>query len=369
MEGLTSAQHLSRKLGAAAVRGEPDRVAFQVGYQLGNRLGEAVVFQCRTGISALNEQKGASMSGGIVFVNGKFVPANEASVSVFDHGFLYGDGIFDTAVAWNGRVFKLEKHLDRLWNGLLYAHLEPPYARDELRELILETLRRNELRTAYVKVVVTRGTTERPLLDVTGAQPGCVIFAQPYLSINDPERVREGVSLKVTALRRVPTQAIEPRIKSLNFLNLVLARIEARAAGADNGLCLDMNGHVCEGAGFNIFAARGGRLLTPAGGVLQGITRATVLEIASKSGIPTEETTLELFDLYTADEVFMSSTAGGIMPVTEVDGRGIGDGVPGSIYKEIAKGYVRMLESPEHGTPIHPEGAVHQPRPAGAVAG
>jgi branched-chain amino acid aminotransferase len=309
------------------------------------------------------------MNDRIVFVNGKFVPEAEASVSVFDHGFLYGGGIFDTAVAWNGRVFKLEKHLDRLWNGLLYARLTPPYNREELRELILQTLRRNRLRTAYVKVVITRGTTEQPLLDVTDAKPGCVIFAQPYLSINDPERVRDGVSLKVTALRRVPTQAIEPRIKSLNFLNLVLARIEARAAGADNGLCLDMNGHVCEGAGFNIFAARGGRLLTPAGGVLRGITRETVLEIATESGIPTEETTLELFDLYTADEVFMSSTAGGIMPVTHVEGRRIGDGRPGSIYREIADGYVRMLRSLEHGTPIYTEGAEDEQRPAGAVAG
>jgi branched-chain amino acid aminotransferase len=309
------------------------------------------------------------MNDRIVFVNGTFVLEREATISVFDHGFLYGDGIFDTAVAWNGRVFKLEQHLDRLWNGLRYAHLEPGYGRDELRELILETLRRNRLRTAYVKVVVTRGTTEQPLLDITGAEPGCVIFAQPYLSINDPERVRRGVSLKVTALRRVPTQAIEPRIKSLNFLNLVLARIEARAAGADNGLCLDMNGHVCEGAGFNIFAARDGRLMTPSGGVLRGITRGAVLEIARGSGIPTEEGTLELYDLYTADEVFMSSTAGGIMSVTQVDGRRIGDGAPGPIYAEMAQGYVRMLESPEHGTPIYPPGTEDEPHAAGAVAG
>jgi branched-chain amino acid aminotransferase len=309
------------------------------------------------------------MNDRIVFVNGRFVSEREATISVFDHGFLYGDGIFDTAVAWNGRVFKLEQHLDRLWNGLRYAHLEPGYDRGELRELILETLRRNGLRTAYVKVVITRGTTEQPLLDITGAEPGCVIFAQPYLSINDPERVRQGVSLKVTALRRVPTQAIEPRIKSLNFLNLVLARIEARAAGADNGLCLDMNGHVCEGAGFNIFAAQSGRLMTPSGGVLRGITRGAVLEIAATAGIATEEGRLELYDLYTADEVFMSSTAGGIMPVTQVDGRRIGDGAPGPIYAEVAQGYVRMLESPEHGTPIDPPGTEDEPRAAGAVAG
>jgi branched-chain amino acid aminotransferase len=299
----------------------------------------------------------------IVFVNGSFVPEHEATISVFDHGFLYGDGIFDTAVAWNGRVFKLERHLDRLWKGLAYAHLEPPYPREELRELILETVRRNELETAYVKVVVTRGTTEQPLLDITGAQAGCIIFAQPYLSINDPERVRAGMHLKVTAIRRVPAQAVEPRIKSLNFLNLVLARIEARAAGADNGLCLDLDGHVCEGAGFNIFAVRDGRLLTPGGNVLEGITRETVLEVAAELAIPAAATTLELYDLYTADEVFMSSTAGGIMPVTRVDGRTIGTGEPGPVYAAIAAGYLRMLESEEHGTPIYAGGVA-----AGSVA-
>jgi len=296
-----------------------------------------------------------TMSERIVFVNGNFASESQAVVSVFDHGLLYGDGIFDTAVAWNGRLFKFEQHLDRFFRGLTYVKLESPYTRAELKELILETVRRNELETAYVKWVVTRGTTEQPLLDITGAVPSCFIFAQPYLHLHDPKHVRAGVRLKTTSGRRVPAEAIDPRIKSLNFLNLVLARIEATSAGCDNALLLDMNGHVCEGAGFNLFTVQGQLLRTPARGILEGITRGSVLEIAESHDIPVDRGTLELFDLYTADEILITSTAGGIMPVVEVDGRSIGRGEPGPMFERISEAY-RALLAADGGTAIYPRG-------------
>jgi branched-chain amino acid aminotransferase len=292
------------------------------------------------------------VSDQIVFVNGEFVPAAEARISVFDHALLYGDGVYDTAVCWKRRMFKLEEHLDRLFRSLAYIKLEPPFSRERLRELILETVRRNDLDNAYVKTIITRGTTEKPLLDARGANAGCVIFALPYLSLVSDEARRQGVRLKTSTLRRTPTSSLDPRVKSLNYLNIVLGLIEAQAAGADTAVMLDLEGHVVEGAGFNVFAARDGALATPATGVLEGITRATVLELAGELGLTAGERNLTLYDLYTADEVFLSSTAGGLMPVREVDGRPIGHGRPGPIYEQIADAYLQLLESGRHATDV-----------------
>jgi branched-chain amino acid aminotransferase len=288
----------------------------------------------------------------IVFVNGEFVPAAEARISVFDHALLYGDGVYDTAFCWKRRMFKLEEHLDRLFRSLAYIKLEPPFPRERLRELILETVRRNDLENAYVKTIITRGTTEKPLLDARGANPGCVIFALPYLSLVSDEARRQGVRLKTSTLRRTPTSSLDPRVKSLNYLNIVLGLIEAQAAGADTAVMLDLEGHVVEGAGFNVFAARDEALATPATGVLEGITRATVLELAGELGLNAGERNLTLYDLYAADEVFLSSTAGGLMPVCEVDGRPIGQGRPGPIYEQIADAYLQLLESGRHATRV-----------------
>jgi len=290
-----------------------------------------------------------------VFVNGEFVPAAEARISVFDHGLLYGDGIYDTALCWNGRMFKLEAHLDRLFRSLAYVKIESPYERGRLSELVLETVRRNDLENAYVKTIITRGTTEKPLLDARGADPGCVIFALPYLSLVSDEARRQGVRLKTSTLRRTPVSSHDPRVKSLNYLNIVLGLIEAQAAGADTAVMLDLEGHVVEGAGFNVFAARNGVLTTPATGVLEGITRATVLELAGELGLTADTQNMTLYDLYTADEVFLSSTAGGLMPVREVDGRPIGHGQPGPLYQQIADAYLQLLESDRHGTSVYPD--------------
>lgn len=292
------------------------------------------------------------MADQIVFVNGEFVPAAEARISVFDHAVLYGDGVYDTAICWNRRMFKLEEHLDRLFRSLAYVKLDAPYERGELRRLILETVRRNDLEHAYVKTIVTRGTTEKPLLDASGAEPGCIIFALPYLSLVGDEARRRGVRLKTSTLRRTPVSSLDPRVKSLNYLNIVLGLIEAKAADADTAVMLDTDGHVAEGAGFNVFTVDGRAVSTPAAGILEGITRETVLELAGELGLTPSRRSLTLYDLYTADEVFLTSTAGGIMPVREVDGRVIGTGEPGPIYQQIAEAYHEVLESGRYGTPV-----------------
>jgi len=288
----------------------------------------------------------------VVFVNGSFVHERDACISVFDHGLLYGDGAFDTAVAWKGQVFRLEQHLDRLFKSLAYLRIEPPYDRDALRTLILETIRRNDLDTAYVKCVITRGVTPTPLMDVENARPGCVIFAQPYLSMVDDERRRHGLKLKTSALRRPGGDSLDSRVKSLNYLSLVLAKIEAVGSGADNAILASAKGEICEGAGFNIFAVHETTLLTPVDDALGGITRGAVIDVALRTELCVRETSLTLYDLYTADEVFVTSTAGGVIAVASVDSRPIGKGSPGPIFEMISRGYQELLETPGEGTPI-----------------
>ena len=282
------------------------------------------------------------MADRIIYVNGAFVPEGEARISVLDHAVLYGDGVFETAVAWQGRVFKLDAHLDRFHRSMAAVGMDAPWERDELKSLILEAVRRNGLSEAYVKWIATRGSNGTPLMDPTGCVPNLIILALPYIDRGGAS----GLRVKTTAIRRPPGQVLDAQIKSLNYLNLVLARIEARAAGADQALMLDVHGHVCESPGFNVFVVAGQALRTPAHDVLKGITRETVMEIAPALGFTVHECDLELYDAYTADEVFLTSTAGGLLPVVELDGRRIGDGKPGPAFRALLEGYRRALSAP-----------------------
>jgi branched-chain amino acid aminotransferase len=287
-----------------------------------------------------------------VYVNGAFYAPDAAGISVFDHGFLYGDGVYDTLLAWNGSIFKLDPHVDRLLRSCRAVKIVPSVDRDTLRSLVVETFGRSELRNAYIKCVVTRGTSPAPLLDPRHCTPGLVIFAVPYPGTADPMRPTAGIRAKITSVRRIPHDAIDSRIKSLNYLPFVLARLEAVEAGYDEALMADAAGHVCEAPGWNVFVVRDGRVRTPAASILEGITRETVLEICERLAIPCTTAVLTAYDLWTADEVFLSSTAGGIVPVVEVDGRRVGDGRPGAVYEAIVAEFRAMLERGEHGTPV-----------------
>ena len=288
----------------------------------------------------------------VVYVSGEFVDQSHAHVSVLDHGLLYGDGVFETVVAWHGRLFKLDAHLDRAERSMAAIALAPPLPLERLRDVIVETVRRNGLRDAYVKWIVTRGVNGRPLMDPSGCVPNLIVLVQPYIERASAARIEQGLTLKTVALRRPSGQVLDPQIKSLNYLNLVLAKIEAQAAGADDALLLNGDGRLCEVSGCNLFVRQGPRLRTPQRNVLAGITRATVLELASPLGYDASEGDLELYDAYTADELFICSTAGGLLPVTRLDGRVIGAGKPGAAFRALREAYQSLIESDTYGTPV-----------------
>jgi branched-chain amino acid aminotransferase len=288
----------------------------------------------------------------IIYVNGEFVPESQARVSVLDHAVLYGDGVFETACAWNGRIFKLDAHLDRCFRSMAAIALAPPVSRDDMRDLIVEAVRLNGFRNAYVKWIVTRGVNGRPLMDPIGCVANLIILVQPYINRATGERAAAGLRLKTVAVRRPSGDVLDPHIKSLNYLNLVMAKIEAKAAGADEALLLDAQGRVCEVSGCNLFLLHGTRLRTPRHNILSGITRESVMEFAPSLGFTVEEADLELYHAYTADEIIICGTAGGLLAVVHIDGRVIGAGRPGAAFARLAAAYQRLLEAPQHGTDV-----------------
>ncbi len=290
----------------------------------------------------------------VCYVNGGLVPESEARISILDHALLYGDGVFDTVIAWDGRLFRLDDHIDRLFRSMAAVAIPPPVGREVLRDLTIGAVRANKLETAYVKWVVTRGSNDTPLMDPAGCEPNLIIIVRPYIQRTMPDG-RSGLRLKTAAIRRQPGQVLAPQIKSLNYLNLVLAKIEAKSAQADEALLLDLYGRVCEAPGYNVFIVSRGTLLTPEHDILEGITRASVMEIAAKQGVPLRVCDIELYHAYAAEEVFLTSTAGGLVPVVEIDGRVIGDGRPGPLFAQFSKAYLEMIASPDCGVSIHGE--------------
>ncbi len=293
----------------------------------------------------------------VSYVNGEWVPRAEARISIFDVGFLRGDGVFDTTSAWGGRIFKLDAHLERLVLSLRAARIPCPVPREELRAIIVETARRSGLANAYIQTIVTRGALPLGVRDLTQCRPGLIVFVVPYVFILTPEQIRAGGRATIVSTRALPAQCLDPKIKSLSRQHFDLAVLQGKAAGADVALILDLDGHVTEGPGFNLFVVRGGQLFSPPEGILMGITRQTVFELAAEHGIPAREAELTAYDVYAADETFATSTAGGIMPLVEVDGHVIGDGKPGPVSQRVHELYWALRESGRHGTPIVPDPA------------
>jgi branched-chain amino acid aminotransferase len=288
----------------------------------------------------------------LAYVNGEFLPESDAKVSVFDHGLLYGDGIFEGIRAYSGRVFRLDDHLRRLYDSAKAIHLEIPHPVDEMRDLILELCRRNEIEDGYIRPVVTRGKGDLGLdpRKVKGG-PTVVIIARPF-DVLYGDKYEEGLTLITSTHRRVPSQSVSPNIKSLNYLNQILARVEANIHDADEALLLDLQGYVSEASADNFFVVRDEILTTPpTASILQGVTRQTVLEIAEELGYKARERFFTLYDVYGADEAFITGTAAEIAPVVRVDDRVIGDGKPGRITKQMTARYRDLVRST--GTPIY----------------
>ena len=287
-----------------------------------------------------------------VYVNGKFYPESQASVSVFDHGLLYGDGIYDTLCSWNRSIFRLREHIDRLYRSAHAVMLKIPLSKKKLSETIVETVRRSGFRNAYVKCLVTRGVGPQPLLDPRGCKPTLIVFCRPYMWLTGSSK-GIGVRCKITQTRQIPNDALSRQVKNLNYLNFVLAKIEAIETGFDNALLPNLAGEVLEGPGLNLFLVKDRVLVTPpAGEILEGITRTVIFDMAAELGIPVREESLTPYDCYTADEAFFCSTAGGVVPITDIDGRKIGSGKMGRISKVLEKTYFKWLESGRDGTPV-----------------
>jgi branched-chain amino acid aminotransferase len=289
------------------------------------------------------------MTEPVIYVNGEFVPESQARISVMDHAVLYGDGVFDTVAAWNGRIFKLDAHIDRFFRSCRAIAITPPFDKTELARLVREAVRRNGLDNAYIKWILTRGSNGAPLMDPEGCVPNLIIITRPYIQRTG---AATGLRMKTAAIRRPSGQVLDAHVKSLNYLNLVMAKLEAKAAKVDHALLLDMAGRICEAPGFNVFLVEGGRLRTPIHDILEGITRATVMELATAAGLEVREESLELYDAYTADEMFLTSTAGGLVPVSELDGRSIGEGRPGPVFQSLSEAYRQALQSGERGTAV-----------------
>ena len=287
----------------------------------------------------------------IVYVKGEWVPQSQAKVSILDHGLLYGDGVFEGIRAYNGRIFKLEKHVDRLFLSAKALDIQIGKSKVEMAELILEACRKNNIETGYIRPLVTRGEGDLGL-DPRKCKKGAsvIIIAVPQLSLYG-DAYERGLSVVTASHRRVPPQSLSPSIKSLNYLNNVLARIEANATNADEALMLDLQGYVSEASADNLFIVNRKALTTPPTSTnLPGITRDTVMELATKKGYQVREQFFSLFDVWTADECFITGTAAEVGPVSKVDGRMIGEGKPGPITRELMKAYRELVMST--GTPI-----------------
>ena len=281
-----------------------------------------------------------------VFVDGKFVDKKKAVVSVFDHGLLYGDGVFEGIRAYNGRVFKLSEHVDRLFYSAKAILLKIPMSHRAICEAVRAACKRNKIRDGYIRLVVTRGAGTLGLDPNRCSNPQVIIIADK-IQLYPETFYKKGLEIVTVPTTRNHTNAVNPAIKSLNYLNNILAKIEAINAGCVEAIMLNSQGFVAECTGDNVFMLKGGELLTPplAAGALYGITRSVAIELAESLGIKAKEPNLTRYDLYNADEVFITGTAAEVVPVVKIDGRQIGSGKPGKLTKKLIKAYQDLTNS------------------------
>ena len=295
----------------------------------------------------------SSDNKGCAYINGTFNSVDEAKISIYDRGFS-GVSVFDATSLLNGYVFKVDPHIDRFFKSLQAARIGPPLLKDELREVIFETVRRSGLKEcAIIFIVATAGAPEIPAFEQSGPRPSIIVSVTPYRmppAHLPKDSYTKGIRIHTSSIRNIPPQCLDQRIKSFNRLHHYLAMCEARDAGADDVVMLDIYGHISEGIYCNIWAVKNNVLVAPQGDYLQGITRETVFEVAEEEGIVAREAVMSPYDLYNADEVFFSTTGGGILPVVEVDKRKIADTKVGPITSRLLSIYKRWHSDPKHAT-------------------
>ena len=290
----------------------------------------------------------------LVYIDGKYYPKSQAKISVYDHGLLYGDGVFEGIRAYNGVVFKLREHIDRLYRSARVIMLEIPLTKEEMINAVLETLRKNNLHDAYIRLIVTRGVGDLGL-DPRKCPKPTVIIITDVIKLHSKEAKERGIRALIVWVKRDPVDATSHEVKSLNYMNSILGKIEANVAGFDEAICLDKNGHISEGIAENIFIVKNGKIITPptSTGALVGITRDVIMKLAEKLGYKAVEANITPTDLFTADEAFFTGTAAEVVPIVEVNKRKIGDGKPGPITKRLMQEFEKIARDPKEGTPIY----------------
>lgn len=289
-----------------------------------------------------------------IYIDGKFYPKSQAKISVYDHGFLYGDGVFEGIRAYNGVVFKLKEHVDRLYRSAHAIMLNIPLTKEEMVQAVVETLQKNNMKDSYIRLIVSRGIGDLGLDPRKCPKPTTIIITDT-INIKAGNAKETGITTMFSWVRRNPVDATTHEVKSLNYLNSILAKIEANANGIDEAICLDTSGCIAEGVGENIFIVKNGEILTPptSTGALEGITADSVINLCRKLNIKLTITNLTPFMLFTADEAFFTGTAMEMVPIREVNKRQIGTGKPGPVTKLLLGEFQKVIEDPTNGTKIY----------------
>lgn len=307
----------------------------------------------RTFGAAPTQCSGAEYSAGTAFVEGSFVPVGEARIPMLDLGFLHSDATYDVVHVWKGRFFRLEDHLDRFEHSAVELRLDLPYSRDEIRAILCTCVRRSGLRDAYVEMICTRGVAPPGGRDPRQCRNAFFAFAIPFVWIVDPEGQKRGINLVVSSVVRIPPQSVDPTVKNYHWGDFTRGLFEAFDRGGDTAVLVDLEGNVSEGPGFNVFAVVRKTVVTPGRTVLKGITQRTIQELCAELAIPFRAAVVTPAELRQAEEVFLSSTAGGIMPATRVNGQFIGKGKPGPLTVQLRELYWRKHEQGWHGTAVN----------------
>lgn len=289
---------------------------------------------------------------GLAFINGEYVEIRDAKISVLDWGFLRSDATYDVVHVWNGKFFRLDKHLDRFGRSVEKLRMTLPYSRDEMTEIFRNLVTRSGLENAYVEMILTRGVSPTFSRDPRDAVNNFIAFAIPFGWIANEEQRERGLNVAISRIPRINPDSVDPTVKNYHWMDLVAGMFEAYERDCENVVLVDGAGHVTEGPGFNFFVVKNGVVATPASGVLEGITRGTVLDLCGELQIRTEVRPVSIAEVIEADEVFISSTAGGVMPVTRIDGKAVSDGKPGQLTGRLKETYWLKHDDADWTTPV-----------------
>ncbi|MEJ2220242.1 MAG: aminotransferase class IV [Desulfobacterales bacterium] len=290
----------------------------------------------------------ADFSKGAAYVDGEMKPIAEAKISMLDWGFLHSDATYDVAGVLQGKFFRLDDHIDRFFASMEKLQMSIPHSRSDLRAILIDCVRTSGLKDAYVEMICTRGLPRPGSRDPRTCTNQFFAFAIPFVWIATFEKQKEGLHLIISRRQRIPPESVDPTVKNYHWLDMVMGLFEAYDRGGETAVVVDADGNLVEGPGFNIFTVKGGTLTTPAKGVLEGMTRRTTIEIAPQCGYEIVTGTLPAEEALAADEVFITTTAGGLIPITKIDGQAIGAGVPGPVTRKLQKRYWETHDDPRY---------------------